>query len=354
MALAGARRRLISWYRKHARELPWRKTRDPYRVWVSEVMLQQTRVETVAPYFERFVGAFPSLEALAEATEEEVLSHWSGLGYYKRAKRLHQTAKNVHSSGGKLPRSSFELRQLPGIGAYIGAAIASIAFSETIAAVDGNVERTVARWLALRGPLQRAAARRRVRETAQALLSRKEPGLSNQALMDIGATICTPRAPRCGACPLRKDCRARILGLQERLPAARVRGPARRLRAVAALIRRDATVLLCRRGESENWMPGLWEIPWVVIQARGSMSQAEEALRATYELRIRLGRSLLAARHSITDNRFDVDLRLGSLRGRLRGPEGANRRHGWFGEGELAALARTGLTKKLLRAIASR
>jgi A/G-specific adenine glycosylase len=353
-ALARASRRLTAWYRKHARDLPWRRTKDPYLIWVSEVMLQQTQVPTVIPYFERFVRAFPSIRALARATDEEVMSHWSGLGYYSRAKRLHQAAKILSQTERELPRSQQELKELPGIGAYISAAIASIAFSEVTAAMDGNVERTISRWLAVRGDPRRAAAKRRIRTAAQALLDGAEPGLSNQALMDIGAVICRPQKPRCGACPLRADCRARILGLQDRLPARRPRGPARQVRAIAALVRRDGATLLCRRAESANWMPGLWEIPWVPMRAREALSRAEEELRLTYGLRIRLGRPLAAVRHAITQNQFRVDLRLGTTGERLRGFVDAKPQRAWFSERSLAALPLTGLTKKLLRSAVSR
>jgi A/G-specific adenine glycosylase len=334
------------WYRKNARDLPWRRGRNPYLIWVSEVMLQQTRVETVIPYFERFVRAFPSINALALATQDAVLAHWSGLGFYHRARRLHRAAIILAKARKKLPRSAKELLELPGFGTYTSAAVASIAFSEVVAAVDGNVERVLSRWLALRG--NGAAAKRQIGHVALSLLSREEPGLSNQALMDVGAVICTPKNPRCGECPLRDGCRARSLGLAHRLPPSRARSPARQRRAIAVLIRRDGAVLLCRRDKAADWMPGLWEIPWSAVSAAAGPRQAEEALWKAYGLRIRLGPTLGSARHTITSNRFNVDVRSGSLRGRLRGPREKNLSRGWFFQEDLDSLPRTGLTKKLL------
>jgi len=195
---------LLRWYRAHRRDLPWRRTRDPYAIWVSEVMLQQTRVETVVPYYERFLRAFPTPAALAEADASQVLAMWSGLGYYRRARLLHQGARAV--AGRPMPTSARELLTVPGIGRYTAGAIASIAHGEVAPLVDGNVARVIARLFALREDVSHGAGRERVWSLAAELLAEPDasadPGAFNQSLMELGARICVPREPRCSACPL--------------------------------------------------------------------------------------------------------------------------------------------------------
>ncbi len=194
--------KLLRWYRRHARKLPWRQTRDPYRIWVSEVMLQQTRVAAAIPYFERFIERFPDVESLARAPEEELLRAWSGLGYYSRARNLQRAAKLI-AERGSIPNDYDALRELPGIGQYTAAAVASIAFNQPYAVVDGNVRRV----------LSRVACRNEgLDEMAEALLDRKHPGRYNQALMELGATVCLPREPHCGACPVAALCTASVMG----------------------------------------------------------------------------------------------------------------------------------------------
>src|SRR5665213_752777 len=205
------RLQLQSWFRQNARDLPWRRTHDPYRIWVSEVMLQQTRVATVVDRYMEFVQRFPSLVSLALAKEDEILALWSGLGYYRRARMLHSAAQLlVNEHGGSLPRSSLELRRLPGVGDYTAAAIASIAYSEAVAVIDGNVERVLMRLLgkaAATTSRKRLAAR--LKETAGELLDTKTPGIFNQAMMELGAMVCLPQTPLCGECPVYEFCRTR-------------------------------------------------------------------------------------------------------------------------------------------------
>ena len=208
------RTELLEWFRKHARKLPWRRRSGPYEVLVSEVMLQQTRVDTVIPYYGRFLSEFPTVDSLAEAPIEKVLSLWSGLGYYRRARHLHAAAKQVVEEGG-FPRSERELRRLPGVGAYTAAAVASISFGEPVAVLDGNVERVVGRLIALSADPKRKQARLKLLAKATELLDRGAPGDSNQALMEIGATVCSPLRPRCSECPLGRDCLARASGHPE-------------------------------------------------------------------------------------------------------------------------------------------
>src|SRR5438105_1807988 len=212
---------LLAWYDRHRRLLPWRsppgQPPDPYRVWLSEIMLQQTTVATVGPYFDRFVARFPSIRALAAASLDEVLHLWQGLGYYARARNLHACARAVvEHHDGRVPGDPAELRALPGIGDYTAAAIAAIAFDRPLAAVDGNVERVVARLFAERAPLP--AVKPRLRALAASLVPAERAGDFAQALMDLGAVLCTPRRPRCVLCPWRQDCTAAALGIQESLP----------------------------------------------------------------------------------------------------------------------------------------
>lgn len=255
---------LLAWYDRHRRSLPWRAPAgvrpDPYRVWLSEIMLQQTTVATVGPYFDRFVARWPDISALAAASLDEVLQLWQGLGYYARARNLHACARTVvERHGGSFPTDPAELRALPGVGDYTAAAIAAIAFDRKTAAIDGNVERVLARLYAVAEPFP--AAKPRLRELAAALVPQCRAGDFAQALMDLGATICTPRRPRCVLCPWRACCAAAASGIAESLPA-RAETPERPLRYGVAfwLTRQDGAVLLRRRPE-KGLLGGMMEIP---------------------------------------------------------------------------------------------
>lgn len=255
---------LLAWYDGHRRALPWRATAgttpDPYQVWASEIMLQQTTVTAVKPYYERFMSRFPSVEALAAAPSEEVMQAWAGLGYYSRARNLHACAKAVvEQHGGRFPQTEEGLRALPGIGAYTAGAVASIAFDQPAAAVDGNVERVMTRLFAIEQELP--GARPLVREKVLALLPRARPGDFAQALMDLGATICTPRNPACGLCPWRGPCTARIEGTQESFPRkAKKKAGATRYGAAFVLTRADGAVLLRTRAP-KGLLGGMAEVP---------------------------------------------------------------------------------------------
>jgi A/G-specific adenine glycosylase len=265
-------RPLLSWFARTRRDLPWRKEpRDPYRVWVSEVMLQQTRVEVVVPYYLRFLERFPTLSALAAASEDEVLALWSGLGYYARARNLHRAARAALARGG-LPRSAAELRELPGFGAYTAGAVASLAYGEHVAVVDGNVARVLSRVLRLRGDA--AQARERAWRVAPSLLPDGRAGELNEALMELGAVVCTPRSPRCGECPLAEVCEACIHGDAESFPAPkRARARPVLVWAAAALFRTDGAVLLRKRGDGELFA-GLWDLPSSVVAAGAAEQDA--------------------------------------------------------------------------------
>ena len=270
------RRALLDWYDRAKRELPWRGTRDPYRVWLSEIMLQQTRAEAVAPRYEAFLARFPTVEALAAADEEAVLKAWEGMGYYLRARNLRRAAMEV-ARRGEFPQSAKELQTLPGVGAYTAAAVASIAFDEAAPALDGNQARVLARLLAFEGTVDTP---QRLRRAAEALIDRERPGDYNQALMDLGSGICTPRAPKCETCPVEAFCAARAGGDAESYP--RLPPPiARRDVEVTVVLAYLNGRVLVRRRSSRGLLAGLWEFPSF---SEGTLADALPGARATGEL----------------------------------------------------------------------
>jgi A/G-specific adenine glycosylase len=241
------RKQLLGWFRQFQRDLPWRRTKDPYRIWLSEIMLQQTRVAAVIPYYLRFLERFPDVATLAEAPEEEVLRLWSGLGYYSRGRNLQRAAQLIVAKhGGAFPQTEREILELPGIGPYTASAILSIAFGAKHAVLDGNVARVLARQEAIAGDLRDASRWQALQSTADHLLDGKSPGDWNQAMMELGAMICTPRAPQCLLCPISKSCRARQLGLAESLPEKRKKRDSVEITLAAAVLvdRQGHTLLL--------------------------------------------------------------------------------------------------------------
>ena len=249
---------LLDWYAGAARRLPWRGSRDPYAIWISEVMLQQTQVQTVLGYYSRFLRDFPTVEALAAAELPAVLARWSGLGYYARARALHAAAQDIVARGG-FPDTVEGLRELPGFGPYTAAAVASIAFGRPEPAIDGNAVRVYARLTGLRAP--RAPAEKALREAARPLLAAGPPSALNQAVMELGATLCAPTGPACLLCPWRKPCRARALGLQDAIPPPRERPIRRPLTWVAGVWRDSSGRLLFARRPPKGLFGGLWELP---------------------------------------------------------------------------------------------
>jgi len=257
-------RRLALWYRRERRDLPWRRTRDPYAIWISEVMLQQTTVEVVAKRWKRFLARFPTVESLARAAESAVLAEWSGLGYYARARNLHRAAREI-AKRGAFPRTLESLRALPGVGAYTGAAVASIAFGIPAAAVDGNVVRVLCRLLGLRLDAKAPRTLARVRKEAQGLVPARAAGDHNQAVMELGALVCTPRAPRCGACPLNGTCRAAASGKPEGFPRKPRPAKPRSIHLVAGIVQRGKKILLV---EDEYMVAGHLSIPMFPAHGR--------------------------------------------------------------------------------------
>ena len=254
---------LLGWYEACRRDLPWRRTRDPYAIWVSEIMLQQTRVETVIPYYERFLTRFPTALALAEAPPDDVLAAWSGLGYYRRARLLLEGARVVAGMGGVVPGDREGLLEVPGIGKYTAGAIASIAFGQPVGLVDGNVARVLARVFAIDEDMRKQGMRT-AEKVADAIVAKEDPGAWNQALMELGATICTPRSPSCATCPIASECRALRENRVAQLPVlSEKKAPvARRLQAVVATDAVTGSVVLARR-RPDLLFGGLWEPPSV-------------------------------------------------------------------------------------------
>ncbi len=286
-------RALNKWFEAEARDLAWRRTRDPYAIWVSEIMLQQTRVETVERYWPRFIARFPDVASLAAAAPDEVLEQWSGLGYYRRAKLLHRGAQHVHAQlGGELPRTAAELRAIPGIGRYTAGAIASIAFDQPAPLVDGNVARVHSRLAALTEPREQDAGHEGHWEFVARVLERGSPRVLAQALMELGATVCTPRSPSCERCPVANHCRARAAGVAATIPAAKLKKQAPQLHYFALGLRVGDRLLFERRPD-EGLLAGLWCLPLFARAPELPAADQREALaasaRAELGVRVELG-----------------------------------------------------------------
>ena len=266
-------RRLLDWYAQHARKLPWRGATDPYKVWVSEIMLQQTRVDTVIPYFQRWLERFPNPAALAYAAEQDVLQAWEGLGYYSRARNLHRAAKLiVEQHGGRLPSDPAQLERLPGVGRYTAAAVASMAFGVDVAALDGNIRRVLARVFNVDLPARSPQGEARLLSLANENLPVGQAGDYNQALMDLGSSICTPRSPLCAVCPLTELCQARMLNLQEQRPVLTPKEPVPHYLVTAAVLQKDGLVMIARR-PSKGLLGGMWEFPGGKVEAGESLPE---------------------------------------------------------------------------------
>ena len=319
---AGVADLLLSWYRRGHRDLPWRRSSDPYRIWVSEIMLQQTRAQAVIPYYERFLERFPTAAALAAASEDDVLALWSGLGYYSRARNLRRAAQQM---GAAFPRDYASIRALPGIGDYTAAAVASIAFGQPYAAIDGNVLRVVARVENDAGDIASPRTRQRFREVAQSWLDARHAGAFNQAMMELGATLCLPRNPLCLVCPLTACCRARQEGTAAQLPV--------KLRALAPVqvertllvIRKGTRVLLRQHARDARHMAGFWDLP------------TPADLPA-----VRVGEVLGTFRHTITHHHYTIAVQTATVR-RVDGG------HRWFDPPQFAEIPLSTTARKALR-----
>jgi A/G-specific adenine glycosylase len=331
-SLAGT---VLRWYGAGHRDLPWRRTRDPYCIWVSEIMLQQTRAEAVVPYYQGFLERFPSAEALAASSVEEVLASWSGLGYYSRARNLHKAARLM---AGVFPSSYPAIRELPGVGDYTAAAIASIAFGLPYAVLDGNVMRVIARLTNDPADIGAGRTRTRFRELAQHYLDGadgRRAGEFNQAMMELGATVCLPRAPRCGVCPLAGVCQARRAGRAEQLPVKLRKTQPVKIDMAVGVVERRGRVLLWQRTADSRRLAGFWELP------------SPEQLPELYAMP-----EIGAFSHTITHHRYRVTVRAGSLEGTGRAasaPPAGARPLRWIPIGTLASLPLSTTARKALR-----
>jgi A/G-specific adenine glycosylase len=342
---AGLTKDLLAWFVESGRDLPWRRTLDPYAIWISEVMLQQTQVETALPYYERFMERFPDVHSLAAASEEELLRLWEGLGYYTRARHLHQAANQVVARfGGRIPESPDRLQELPGVGRYTAAAVASIAFGQDTLALDGNLRRVLARLFDIHLDPRSPAGGRELQRRAAAILPRGKASEFNQGLMDLGALICKPRAPDCPSCPLARYCLARRRGTQEQLP---VRPPRRSIpdRLAVAAVWEENGKLLIRRNPSGGLLAGLWGFPGGLL-AEGEDERAglRRLIEQQLEIQIRLGDPLPRLKHSYSHFRVTLQpFRCQAAGRRLRERAGTR----WVGVEQLGRLPMGRLDRRL-------
>ena len=340
------RKALLAWYQTEARDLPWRRNPDPYRIWIAEMILQQTRMDQGLPYYQRFMGRFPDIHALAAAPLDDVLKAWEGLGYYSRARNLHRTARLiVETLQGTFPQTAAELVLLPGIGPYSAAAIASIAFGEPVPAVDGNVCRVIARLFNYDQPAGCREAVAFLQETARTLLCPARPGDFNQAMMELGARICTPRRPACQLCPVAGHCRARKAGTAERLPRKTARTEPPHHHVAVAVIEQNGAYLVGRRPE-KGLLGGLWEFPGGKVMTGESL---EDALirECREELGIEVQPKALLATIDHAYTHFRVTLYF--FQARLVSGEPAPQIHTALQWADLAALRRLPMPKANLK-----
>ncbi|MCC5463835.1 A/G-specific adenine glycosylase [Pelosinus baikalensis] len=298
---------LLTWYENSKRDLPWRRDKDPYRIWVSEIMLQQTRVEAVKPYFDRWMERFPDLESLAEAEEEEVVRHWQGLGYYSRARNLLQGVREVSQSyGGQVPQTKEEVIGLAGVGDYTAGAILSIAYNKKEPAIDGNVLRVFSRLFCVEEEISSPAAKKVIKQLVADEMSEEHPGDFNQALMDLGSSICIPKTPRCTLCPLADCCCAKRKGKEGQLPVKKKKAPPKAVRLMAGVIRQGEFFLLHQR-PNRGLLAGMWEFPTVEIGEDGeAMDIFRQGIQEKTGQVIELERLLLQCTHIFSHRQWDI------------------------------------------------
>jgi A/G-specific adenine glycosylase len=353
-ALAHFRRNLTAWYRRNARPLPWRNTADPYRIWISEIMLQQTTVVAVVPYFERFLKRFPSLETLAAAREEEVLRLWEGLGYYSRARNIHKAARLiVGTNEGNFPDDVVALLQLPGIGRYTAGAIASFAFNRRAPILEANTLRLYSRLLGYRGDPRSAAGQKILWEFADRIVPDKHPGLFNQALMELGSRVCTPEAPGCAECPVRTSCAALANGWQQEIPFRAVRAAPTPVTEVAVAVQRDGRYLMLKRLPGERWA-GLWDFVRFGWDAAERLSPTRVA-RAVYSharVEVEIAERIAEIRHSVT--RFRITLCCYAAEWQAGELEGGPRQVQWITPRKFSTLPLSVTGRKLARLVQQR
>jgi A/G-specific adenine glycosylase len=346
--------RLLEWYSRHRRDLPWRHTHDPYRIWVSETLLQQTQVATVIPYYERFLARFPSIHALASAPLDDVLKAWEGAGYYARARNLHRAAQQlVEQYNGLVPRRVEELLELPGVGRYIAGAVASIAFNEDAPILDGNVTRVLCRYFGIRGDPKTGmshATRVRLWKLAEDLIPPGRARDFNQALMDHGATVCLPRQPRCEICPVRRGCVARRLGIQNELPTKRVKGKRPHYEIGAGIIWKRGRILIQRR-PPHGLLGGLWEFPGGKRERGETFEECvRREVREELAIEVKVGKEFAVVEHgyshfSITLHAFSCE----HVRGRVQLLHATAFK--WVRPGELKEYAFPAANRKIIHSL---
>lgn len=316
--LARVRAGLVDWYERSHRDLPWRRDRDPYRILVSETMLVQTTVAAVVPYFERFVRQFPTAEALAEASEADVVKAWEGLGYYRRARQLHAAAKAiVRDHGGRVPDDPEAVLALPGVGRYIAGAVLSFAFDRPAPIVEANTQRVLARLLAWTEELSKSSSQKRLWQAAERLVPEIGAGTFNQAFMELGATICTPREPMCLICPIAAECRARTRGIQDALPIKLAKAPPLEVVEACALVVRDGRFLVLKRGPDRLWA-GFWEFPTIHLSGAdpagrsfGEPVEIGDGVQRLTGVSIRPGPQIKAVSFGVTKHKVILRVHLG-------------------------------------------
>ena len=303
------RKNLLAWFDAHRRKLPWRETEDPYRIWVSEVMLQQTQVKKVLEYYQKFVSRFPDVGSLAGAALQDLLKTWEGLGYYARARNLHKAAQVVVGDlEGEIPADYATFRKLPGVGEYIAAAVQSIAFNRPYAVVDGNVKRVLARLFLIEAPINQSASAKIFQEKADLLLDHTVPGIFNQAMMELGATVCRPQSPTCIVCPVNTSCRAFQTARQEEFPVRQKPKPLPEYHIVAGVVHKGTQVLITQR-KPEGLLGGLWEFPSGKIQLKETAEQAcIRAIREETNLLVEPIEYLTRVKHAYTHFKIVMDV----------------------------------------------
>ncbi len=342
------RERLLAWYRENKRDLPWRRTRDPYAIWLSEIMLQQTRVETVIPYWSRFVRDYPTVHALAEAPLDDVLAKWSGLGYYRRARTLHAAAQQIAvERGGVFPRAAIELRTIKGIGPYTAGAVASIAFDEPAPLVDGNVVRVYARIFEVEDDLRSSKGIQKIWSIAGDVLPAENAGDFNQALMELGATICTPKSPRCLLCPVRELCAASAHGRERALPYLAPKKAPKEWRRVALVVTGGDRVLVARR-RGDALFGGMWEPPAVDDEGTGERPQTLAKLIALPKGAICT--EMEPVHHVLSHRKMTLRVLAVQAKGAVFSPNDEYEKAEWMTATELDGVGVSTLARKILAA----
>ena len=346
---------LINWFERSSRPMPWRVDRSPYRVLVSEMMLVQTTVAAVTPYFERFVARFPSFAALAEADPDEVLKLWEGLGYYRRARQLQEAARTVmRDHQGEMPVDLVQIQSLPGVGRYIAGAISTFALDRTAPILEANTQRVAARWLAWRGELRAPQSQARFWRLAERVVPSENAGTFNQAFMELGGVVCTPRTPLCLVCPVADDCRARSLGLQDSLPVVAAKLPPKLSTEACAIVERDGRRLFVRRGPGRLW-ESFWEFPTVHVAGADPAARSfekplalAEAIRRLSEVRAEVGPIAKAITYSVTTHKVTLQAHLGRfIEGEPRPGHGMTEA-AWLGPEDLSGKSLSSPTRRLL------